>query len=224
MTTFALNRIVLLVLLDLERREDSACVSVVGSKAKRAVHVRRGHVVGADSNLKAERLGDMLVGEGLLDPVLLEPVAAEGMRQKRLLGDQLVIDGLLTAGDLGHALERQVALRTGSILSMRGEVTVDAPRTLLPVSDVPVTVAVVTAFRTTVPLGAIEAQLAEPADAETPLQPADDLLHLELGPAELRLARRLTGGETLDSLLESGAPRERVLRLAGALRAVGLWR
>ena len=63
MITLALNRILLMVLMDLERRGQSACVTVLAGKARRVVHVARGHLVGADSNLKTERLGDMLVSE-----------------------------------------------------------------------------------------------------------------------------------------------------------------
>ena len=227
MTTLALNRILLWMLMDLERHEASACVTVQSGKARRVVHVKRGQLVGAESNLKTERIGDMLVTEGLLDAALLEPVAAEAARRKTLLGEQLVSDGLLTAADLLAALDRQVSFRMGAALSMRGVVTVDPSRGLQPSVTVPLTVAIATAFRSWVPLAAIEADLNATDDDRAPL-PLDDsapaLALLELGPAELRITRRLARGERLNAILGSGAPREPVLRLAGALRAVGLWR
>ena len=227
MATLALNRILLWVLMDLERRATSACVTVWAGKAKRVVHVQRGHLVGAESNLKPERLGDMLVSEGRLDPALLEPIAAEAARTKKLLGEQLVSDGLIPEGELLAALDRQVILRFGAALSMRGLVNVDPPRLLQPLLHLPMTVAVATAFRAAVPLAAIQGDLELPEDDHGPMlldETGPALALLELGPAELRLVKRLASGERLDALLASGAPREPVLRLAGALRAVGLWR
>jgi len=225
-TTLALNRILLWMLMDLERQAASACITVQAGKAKRVVHVKRGQLVAAESNLKTERIGDMLVAEGLLDAVLLEPVAAEAARRGTLLGEQLVSDGLMTSSDLLAALDRQVSFRMGAALSMRGVVSVDPSRGLQPSVQVPLTVAVAGAFRAWVPLGAIEADLT--AGDDRPPVPLDDsapaLALLELGPAELRITRRLANGERLDAILASGAPREPVLRLAGALRAVGLWR
>ena len=226
MTTLALNRILLWVLMDLERRAASACVTVQSGKAKRVVHVLRGLLIASESNLKTERIGDMLVTEGLLDPVLLEPVAAEATRRKTLLGEQLVADGLLSSDDLRSALDRQVVFRLGAALSMRGAVSVDEPKTLQVSLQMPLMIAVATAFRAWVPLAAIEAELATDEDlAPIALDAGAAALGLlELGPAELRLTRRLAKGEGVEALLASGSPREPVLRLAGALRAVGLWR
>jgi hypothetical protein len=225
-TTLALNRILLWMLMDLERQEASACITVQAGKAKRVVHVKRGQLVAAESNLKTERLGDMLVAEGLLDAALLEPVAAEAARRKTLLGEQLVIDGLLSSADLASALDRQVSFRMGAALSMRGVVSVDPSRGLQPSVQVPLTLAVAGAFRSWVPLAAIESDLDARDDRPpVPLEEASPALALlELGPAELRLTRRLAKGERLSAILASGSPREPVLRLAGALRAVGLWR
>jgi hypothetical protein len=124
------------------------------------------------------------------------------------------------------ALDRQVPFRLGAALSMRGVVSVDPPRGLPALVQMPLTVAIATAFRSWVPLAAIEADLMSPDDDRPPL-PLDDaapaLSLLELGPAELRITRRIAKGERLDAIL-AGSPREPVLRLAGALRAIGLWR
>jgi hypothetical protein len=223
---FALNRILLFSLRDLERRQESARVTVQSGQARRIVHVEAGHLVGAESNLKSERVGDMLISEGLLDPVLLEPVAAEAARKKVRLGDQMVADGLLTAEELTRALERQVVSRMGAALSMRGLVSIEAAGTFQKTGDIPLRLALVAAFRKGVPLGAIEDQLRQPPDGPTPdAHDAEALLAaLELGPAELRFARRLLAGEAAEVVVASGAPREPVLRLAGALRAIDLIR
>lgn len=227
-TKLALNRILLWVLMDTERRGASATVVVQSGKARRVLLVEKGELFAAESNLKAERIGDMLVAEGLLDPVLLEPVAAEAARRKTLLGAQLVADGLMTNEDLQAALDRQVTFRLGAALSMRGQVTLEPARAPQTTLRIPMTIAVTTAFRAWVPLAAIETDLMVSAEDDEEPMLLDDtspkFAMLELGPAELRLAKKLTKGERLDDLISSGAPREPVLRLVGALRAIGLWR
>ena len=223
---FALNRTLLFSLLDLDRRRESALVTVQSGQARRVVHVASGQLVGAESNLKSERVGDLLVSEGLLDPVLLEPVATEAARKKVRLGDQMVLDGLLTADELDRALERQAVTRMGAALAMRGVVTLEPPRASTKTSDISLRLALVAAFRKGVPLAAIEDQLRQPADGPARLAgDAEQVLSaLELGPAELRIARRLVAGESADVIILSGAPGEPVLRLAGALRAIELVR
>lgn len=218
---FALNRILLFVLLDLDRRRESALLTVTSGQAKRTIHLANGQLVGAESNLKSERVGDMLVSEGLLDPVLLEPVAAEARRKGVLLGDQMVIDKLLTSEELARALERQALVRLGAALSMRGVVQVAPAGRFHPTAEVPLRLALVGAFRSGVPLAAIEDQLGTTEGAAHASEDAERLLNaLELGPAELRIARRLLAGEGHEAIVASGAPREPVLRLAGALRAL----
>jgi hypothetical protein len=211
-----------LVLLDLDRRKGSATVVVSASHARRAVLVSNGQLVGCESNINSERVGDMLVSEGLLDAVLLEPVAAEAAKKGVRLGDQMVADGLLNSEELHRALERQVVMRMSASLSMRGVVSVEPVKPTLGTADVPLRVAVVWAFRKGVPLPAIEAQLLANEDVAPPqAEELEALLGaLELGPAEVRIARRIVGGEALDTIIGSGAPREPVFRLAGALRAV----
>jgi hypothetical protein len=218
--SFALNRILLMALVDLEHRQASATVTVQAGKARRTLHIERGLLVGADSNLKTERLGDMLVSEGALDAQLLDPIASQASKRGVLLGDQLVADGLLSAADLASALERQVGLRLGAALSMRGLVALDALRDVQHTMQTPVRVAIVSAFRRGVPLGAIEEQLKHTSPGPLAQEPPRGFEQLELGPAELRLARRLVAGEGVDALVDSGAPREPVVRLAGALHAL----
>lgn len=229
MATLALNRILVLALMDLDRRAKSACVTVHAGKARRIVHVQQGHIVGADSNLKSERIGEMLAREGRLDAALVEPTAAEALRARVRVGEVLVRDGLLSADELAGALEKQVSFRLGATLTMRGLITIDAPRPVKPTLELRLNTALTAAFRTSVPLAAIEdhlklvAELHE-APQNIPEDVAQVLANLELGPAELKISQRLVAGEALDDLLASGMPREPVLRLAGALHVVGLLR
>lgn len=229
MATLALNRILVLALMDLDRRAKSACVTVHAGKARRIVHVLHGHVIGADSNLKAERIGEMLAKEGRLDAALVEPTAAEALRARMRVGEVLVRDGHLSADELAGALEKQVSLRLGETLTMRGLITIDAPRPVKPTLELRLATALTAAFRSSVPLAAIEdhlkllTELREPSTT-IPEDAAQLMANLELGPAELKISQRLVAGEALDELLASGMPREPVLRLAGALHVVGLLR
>lgn len=225
MGALVLNRILVLTLTGLDLREMSGCVSIQLGKARRAIHVERGHLVGAESNFKAERLGDMLVSDGVLESERLEPAATQATWQGILLGQHLVNEGLLNGNQLSNAIDRQVSFRLGAALSMRGVVTLEEPKPRKATLTVPMplTMAVVAAFRLWVPLSAIEEHLRMSAD-EVPARalPGDAVERLELGPAEARIARRLLAGEHHDAIIGQGAPREPVLRLAGALRAVGL--
>lgn len=219
-----LNSLLLLALADLDRRSADAAVTVVSGLDKRVVHVVLGELVAVDSNVRAERLGDMLAGEGRLDPVLIEPVAAEAARQKKLIGDQLVTDGLLTPADLEAALERQVELRFASALCMPGAVSIGPRREVKPAAAAPLGSAVLTAFRNRVGLDAIEFHLEDPDREAITLNVASpSFMRLELGPAELRVCKRLGGGEGLTAIIDSGVPQGPAKRLAGALNALRLW-
>jgi hypothetical protein len=219
-----LNSVLMLVLADLERRAGSAHVVVTAGSDRRALHVASGELVRVDSNVVAERLGDMLAAEGRLDPVLIEPVANEAKKQGHLIGDQLVADGLLEPAELTAALERQVELRFASALFASGNVVVDAAREMPMMVSVPLGAAMMSAFRARVPLEAIEFHLADP-DRETVAldlkSPA--MTRLELGPAQLKVCNRLASGDTIDAMVATGIPREPALRLAGALNALRLW-
>lgn len=219
-----LNSIMTLLVADLERRGGDAAISLQGGQTQRSVAVVGGEVVSAVSNVKRERLGDMLVEEGKLDIVLLEPVAEEAKKHKRLLGDQLVEDKLLTPTELAEALDRQLQLRFEGALQTPGQVTIEDKAIPKSAYHLPLSEAVMNAFRHRVPLAAIELHLADPDRGETRLDLASPgFTRLSVGPSELRVCRRLAQGESLAQLLAAGFPREPVLRLCGALSTLGLW-
>jgi hypothetical protein len=219
----ALNRILLLVLLDVDRPEGSSCITLEGGPTRRCFHVSQGAIVATESNVDAERLGDMLTMEGTLDAALLEPIAEEAQRNNVLLGSQMVKDGLLSDTDLSSALERQIAFRLGRALASRGVVTVEPYRPVKSEAVIALPVSLMAAFRAHIPVEAIDNSILKNPEP-WPLR-AEDLSTLELGPAETRLAKKLTGGIELDTILNGGnVPTELVMRLAGALRALGVWK
>jgi hypothetical protein len=219
-----LNSVLMLVLADLERRAGSALISVTSGNDRRALHVTTGELVRVDSNVKAERLGDMLAAEGRLDPVLIEPVAAEAAKQGHLIGDQLVADGLLEPAELTAALDRQVELRFASALTASGNVALDGPSEKPMMVNIPLGAAMMAAFRSRVPLEAIEFHLEDPDREPVALDlQSPAVTRLELGPAQLKVCNRLAAGESLAQMVEGGIPRDPAYRLAGALNALRLW-
>ena len=55
-----------------------------------------------------KKLGEMLVGSGVLTEEQLEPAIAEARRLGRWLGEYLVAEGLVTPADLAMALSLQL--------------------------------------------------------------------------------------------------------------------
>ena len=56
---------------ELHRSSGDATVTIEDAPKRRAIHVAHGHLVAVDSNLKSERLGDLLASEGRLDAALI---------------------------------------------------------------------------------------------------------------------------------------------------------
>lgn len=219
-----INTMVMLVLADLNRRAADASVIVRADDAERTLHIEKGKLVFANSNVRPERLGDMLAREGRLDPVLIEPVAAEARRRGTLLGDQLIADGLLTPTELASALERQVVMRFDAAVAMPGEVTLAARGPGAPSVRLELGNAVMALFRERLALEPIESLLADRDRGSVALDlDSEPFKRLQLVPVELRTARRLAAGETLDDILGATGSPEQVLRLAGALAGLGLW-
>lgn len=191
--------------------------------AQRRLHVGRGRVTGADSEWPEDRLGALLVAEGRLDPLLLEPLAAEAQRQGRMLGAQLLAEGLLTPAELGAALVRQVRVRLERALVQPGPVQPGPPAARgQALVSWDVGAAVLAAFRQAVPLAAVEQQLARTLAAPTQPLPALAPAALELKPEELRWWRQLAQGTSPRALiLERGEPAQRCVAALGTLRYLG---
>jgi hypothetical protein len=206
----------------------SARVVVAVGDAQRTAHVVRGHFVHASSNLPKDRIGDLLVQEGRLDPDLIEPIAAEAERQGLLFGDVLIVDGLLTPTELAAVLERQALARFERMVLMKGAVHVEPGQPTRPTTRRSVAALVTGLFREKLPFEAAEALVLERlqrADARAPrLQP---LRESGLEPHELALCKQLEGGagfaQVFDSLDPAAPAFQPAVRFLAALEAMGLF-
>jgi hypothetical protein len=211
-----MNRMLTATLGSLHREAGSAVLRLRHGELERSLQILNGDLVAARSNVVSERLGSLLAAEGRLDAALIEPVAAEASRNKRLLGDQLVIDGLITPGDLAAVLERQTLGIFRRALMMAGDVQPFPVGAVQAVCHQPAAGLVVAAAReaTGAPQTVPEpARLALPAESEP-------IRRLGLMPAETRVLRRLTAGATAAQLSDLPNP-DAARRLVAALHALG---
>lgn len=219
-----INEDLLRVLAALHGQGGDASVTVRAGEGRRVLHFSRGYLVSGGSNFKSERLGDVLATLGKLDPVLIEPVAAEAKRKGRLLGDQLLADRLLKPDELVGALEQQCLFRFQHAFMMEGAVDVGPKAAIQPALHRQLGALVVATFREKLPFDAVERFLANRSGNATHGKLGADLLdRLELLPAELRICRRLAAGEPLHRVRTDAAASEQVARMAGALKALELW-
>jgi hypothetical protein len=75
---------------------------------RRSVHFRGGHIVNADSNVREERMGDMMVRKGLLAESDLKRAVGFMLRDNKRLGTVLIELGLLDQGRLEDAVASHV--------------------------------------------------------------------------------------------------------------------
>ena len=201
------------------QKSDATIVTQYGS-IRRAIHVSRGELVGSESTVKADRLGDLLASRGRLDAALIEPLDAEAKKNNRLLGEQLIRDGLITAPELALLLEEQVTLRFNSTLLMSGDVTV-GPRQQTPVMvRKPLGALVLAAFRDKVGVDALGPLLANKPERFTQFPTEAEVYELALQPWESRAIRRFAT-ETVAQVIQSNPSPEKPLRLIAALVGLG---
>lgn len=222
----SLNTVLMLVVADLNRRQADATVKVLSlvDGCLRVLHIHHGCLIASHSSAVSERLGNMLVTEGKLDPVLLEPVAQEASRRGTLIGNQLVTDGLLTPAELESAVERQVRLRFENALATSGTVRVDPREELKSAVEIPLGAAVAVALRARIQLEPLRALIADRPTTPIALDlQSPDFNRLELGPSEARICRSLALAKPLDAVLAASPSRDSAERLVGLLVGLGLW-
>jgi DnaJ-domain-containing protein 1 len=75
---------------------------------RRSVHVRRGHLVNADSNVREERMGEVMVRQGRITEGDLKRALGFMIRDKKRLGVVLMELGLIDTDGLEDAVARHV--------------------------------------------------------------------------------------------------------------------
>jgi len=102
-----------------EGEKDGALISETAG-AKRLVYFERGYLVGAKSELVAERLGEVIVGEGGVTREQLEE-ATRFIRSGRKLGRILVELGYLKSGQIETYVRRQIIRIASAILTSNSQ-------------------------------------------------------------------------------------------------------
>jgi tetratricopeptide (TPR) repeat protein len=96
------------VLRDLYVGRKSGLLNFTRGEERRSVRFHRGNIVHADTNVKEERLGETLVGQGLLGSADLKRATGFVLRDKKRLGMVLQELGILTKDQLDDALALHV--------------------------------------------------------------------------------------------------------------------
>ena len=218
----AANSSLLQTLCRLWRARGDASVTVDTGRARRTLHVARGELIGADSDVLVERLGVLLVADGKMDVALVEPIVEASKRSGVYFGDQLVAEGLISAPELALVLDRQALARFDRCLLGDGNVSLDAKRPVRLVMRRPLGEAIVDAFRSRLPLSVAQGMVqALPPNAlrmaAVDFGPED----LALTGPELRAWRQLAAGQDVCSVLDRAQDPDATVRLFGGLIAVG---
>lgn len=218
MATDALNLQVLRAVVQAYRSRAAMAIEVSQGPARRLLFADAGQLTGAGSNLPEDRLGQLLVAEGRLDPALLDPLEQAARADRRLFGNQLLQDGLLRPDELAAALERQAVLRFERALTMPGPVVTEARPAPTAALHAPLAALVLDFFRKAeVPV--VESVASRiPWDAVKLAVHPDDLGELKLKPPELRVARAIAGGRAYElQPVEPGGVPQRAVAGLGAL-------
>ena len=86
----------------------SGMLTLLRGDERRGVRLRRGHIVHADTNVKDDRMGDMLVRQGKLSAGDLKRALGFALRDRKKLGQVLIEQGLMPADKLEDALAEHV--------------------------------------------------------------------------------------------------------------------
>jgi hypothetical protein len=190
----------------------------------RALHLVRGELIAADSTFTDDRLGPLLVASGRVDKDLIEPMAAAARSAGRMLGDQLITDGLLTAGELAEALEKQVVLRVERTVTMRGGVTLGPRQPVMALTKRNIAALVVQLFRERFPRDVLAPYANAFSQGEAIRLKGDDerLQAMEMMPVEARALRRILAGEPMSVVAKVPDREEQIHRFVAALRSLGV--
>ena len=96
------------LLRDLYVVRKTGLLTFARGQERRSVHLRHGHLVNADTNVREERMGEALVREGAISEADLKRAAGFMLRDGKRLGVVLMEMGLMDQGKLEDAVARQV--------------------------------------------------------------------------------------------------------------------
>jgi hypothetical protein len=197
-------------------------VTVDDGRVRRVLHVARGELIGADSDVPEEALGARLVSEGKLDYALLEPMVQAARRAGVFLGDLLTAEKLLSKAELAHALQRQALSRFENVLTMQGEPAMASPMAVPIVVRRPLGPLILETFRSRLPLEVARAVVATipPGAARMGRAPFDPA-GLELNPVEKLVLQKLEAGQDAGAVLDRASDPDATLRFMAVLTAIG---
>src|SRR5262245_40470343 len=101
------------LLRDLYVGRKTGKLSFASGEERRSLRFRHGHIVSADTNVREDRMGEVLVRHGLLSQADLKRATGFVLRDKKRLGVVLIELGLLDQAGLEDAL----ALHVRAVLS-----------------------------------------------------------------------------------------------------------
>ncbi len=210
------------VLAKLWRERGDACVTVDNGRVRRFLHVARGELIGADSTLLTERLGTLLVADGILDPALVQPLVDASKKSGVFFGDQLVFEGLVSREDLARVLERQAMARFDRAVQMVGTVTVGPKTPVRIVVRKALGPLVVELFRDRLPVDAAVTLVASvPPTVARMREGLFDPSELKLTPIEERFWRQLASGQDVSAVLDRASDPDVALRFVASLVGLG---
>lgn len=203
----------------------SVTLTVDTGRVKRSLHIRGGAFIGADSDVTTERLGVLLVAEGLLDVTRIEPVVQACRQSGRTFGEQLIADGTVAREVVARTLVNQAQARFDRALQTRGTVIMEGLRPIEPVFERPLGPLLLDGFRQRFSLAFCSSVVASlPPGGVKLTATASTLAALGLSSEEQRYLQQLASGQGLTSVLDRARDPELALRLAAALVGLGLLR
>src|SRR5688572_5279307 len=104
------------LLLNQAAARSTGVVTISRGQAKKQLFLRDGDLISAESNLREEALGELLVALGLLTPSRLNQLLAEVKRRGQRMGTVLIELGWVSPEDVLDALREQVRRRATSCL------------------------------------------------------------------------------------------------------------
>ncbi len=210
------------MLAQLWRERRDACVTVDNGRVRRFLHVARGDLIGADSTLLTERLGTLLVADGILDPALVQPLVEASQKAGVFFGDQLVAEKLVSQVELARILERQAMMRFDRAMLMEGSVTVGPKTPVRIVVRKSLGPLIVEVFRERVPLEAAMGMVAAiPPNAARMREESFEPAGLKLTPIEDRYWRQLSAGQDVGAVLDRAPDSNGALRFVASLVGLG---